>query len=157
MVSRYDIMIDSITGIDPIDQQVYPDPLVIDYAKFQYNEPPYIVDIDERLQTYPYIITNSLYQVAAYDDIIFSINNIPHRSLLMKTKVYDDWSSLITYSKNDVINYQNNIYISLKDDNLNNTPGQVSIHWSNSEASSLYPTIKFPVVGDLNKFMKRSQ
>ena len=203
MISRYDIMTDSITQVDSVDQQVYPDPLSIDYASFQYNEPPYIVDVDDRIQLYAYTVTNAFYKVAAYDDIIFSINNVPHRSLLMKTKVYDGWNPAVTYDLGDTIMYgseiysslkgynvnhvpgtspytagwdvlvtyitgnviyfEQNVYISLLNNNLGNTPNTSPTYWklsndsplwwTTSESTAYYPTIKFPVAVDLNKFM----
>jgi len=82
MISRYDIMNGSETQYDPVDNQVWPDSLSADFESFQFTQPPYIVEPDERLQKYPYIVTNAFYQSTEYDDIIFNINIVPHVSLL---------------------------------------------------------------------------
>jgi hypothetical protein len=82
MISRYSLMRNSLTESDSVDTQIYPDILTVDFGSFSYTEPPFIVDVDDRLQQFPYLITNAFYKQAAYDDIVFSINNIPHTSLL---------------------------------------------------------------------------
>lgn len=80
MISRYDLM--KASPVADTDDQVYPDVLTIDFNSFAFTQPPYQVESDERLKTFPYLITNAFYQVAAYDDIVFMINKIPHVSLL---------------------------------------------------------------------------
>lgn len=81
MISRYDLMQPSLTATD-IDNQVYPDVLTADFGSFVYTQPPFQVQPNDSLQKLPYITTNGLYNVAAYEDIVFMINNVPHVSLL---------------------------------------------------------------------------
>lgn len=81
MISRYDLMKGSPTAVDT-DNQVYPDVLTVDFTTFTYTQPPFQVEVSDTLQKLPYVISNSFYNVAAYEDIVFMINNVPHVSLL---------------------------------------------------------------------------
>jgi hypothetical protein len=82
MISRYDLMKPSITSSDSVDTQAYPDVLSANFGNFNYSQPPFIVQPDFKLQQLPYIITNAFYNVAAYDDIVLLINNVPHISFV---------------------------------------------------------------------------
>lgn len=82
MKSRYDIMKGSATEHDPEDLQRFPDPLSIDYSSFEFTEPPLQYEVTYLFLERPYVVTNALYGEPVYDDLILSINNIPHMSTL---------------------------------------------------------------------------
>ena len=75
MISRYDLMAAS-SDIDETDLERYPDPLTIDYENLVLTEAPYQYEIDETFIKKPYIVTNALYGVTEYDDIILDINGV---------------------------------------------------------------------------------
>jgi hypothetical protein len=154
MVSRYDIMLSSLTEADSVDKQVYPDPLSVNYNLFQYTQPPYIVDIDDRIINFPYITTNAFYGTAEYDDIVFNINGVPHVSLLDLFKTYYTWSATAKYSKNETITYSGLVYSSAIDNNYNNIPIPGGPYWSVIEAQAAFGVLRFPVYGDITAFMK---
>ena len=79
MVSRYDMMKAS-DQTDLVTNLVYPDPLSVDYGSFQLTTAPYVVGTDDRFRKYPFLIMYAIYGQAQYDDIILSLNNIPHLS-----------------------------------------------------------------------------
>jgi hypothetical protein len=81
MQSRYDIMKTGST-VDPFDNQLYPDTLSVNFDSFTYNQPPYVVIPNYQLELKPYLFCYSYYGVAAYEDIVFNINNVLHVSLL---------------------------------------------------------------------------
>jgi hypothetical protein len=81
MQTRYNLMTSSAV-YDIVDTQAYPDVLIVNFSQFHYAEPPYILPIDDRMKTKPFIITNAFYGVATYEDIIFNINNVSHISQL---------------------------------------------------------------------------
>jgi hypothetical protein len=81
MQSRYDVMKAGSTS-DSFDNQVYPDTLSANFGNFTYTQPPYIVIPNYQLELKPYLFCYSYYGVAAYEDIIFNINNVLHISLL---------------------------------------------------------------------------
>jgi hypothetical protein len=80
MISRYDMMTSSNTS--DIDNQPFPDVLSVDFNSFKYTQPPYQVEPNDSLEKVPYVTASALYGVAAYEDIVFMINNVPHVSLL---------------------------------------------------------------------------
>lgn len=80
MFSRYDLMTGSPTQTDPADNQVWPDPLSVDFTSFTLTQAPFILQPDDRLEEYPYLVMYSIYVSAQYDDIILSLNNVPHIS-----------------------------------------------------------------------------
>ena len=79
MISRYDVMKQSPTQTDT-DNQPWPDPLSVDFSTFVYNQPPFIYEPDDTFAQRPYLTCYGIYGVAAYDDYVLNINNIPHIS-----------------------------------------------------------------------------
>lgn len=86
MVSRYDRMSASVTEIDTSGES-WPDPLSVNWGKFEFKTPATIVPVDERFQKRFYLITAAMYKedlkttimsYSYYDDIILNINNVPH-------------------------------------------------------------------------------
>jgi hypothetical protein len=69
--------------IDSKTKETYPDPLSIDFSSFEYTEPAIKVEPDETIAQKPYLLMSAQYGVTYYDDIILSLNNIPHLSKLM--------------------------------------------------------------------------
>lgn len=62
------------------DNQVWPDPLSVDYTSFTATQAPFVIPTDDRLQHFPYLVMFTLYQQAMYDDIVMMLNNVPHLS-----------------------------------------------------------------------------
>ena len=81
MQSRYDIMKAGVTS-DSYDAQLYPDTLSANFNNFTYSQPPYVVIPNYQLQLKPYLFCYTYYNVAAYEDLVFNINNVLHISLL---------------------------------------------------------------------------
>ena len=79
MFSRYDLMRGSANQIDT-DGEVWPDPLTVDYTSFTLTQAPYSFLPEDRLQKYPYLVTYAFYKQTQYEDIVFSINGVPHLS-----------------------------------------------------------------------------
>lgn len=79
MVSRYDVMKQSTTETDT-DNQPWPDPLSVDFSTFIYIQPPFIYEPDDMFSQRPYLTCYGIYTVAAYDDFVMNINNVPHIS-----------------------------------------------------------------------------
>ena len=100
MISRYSMMTNSV--VSDTDLDLFPDVLSVDYTKFVFNSPPIVITPDIRLQEKPYYTTNALYGEAAYDDMLFNINNIPHTSLLF------DSETLNVPSKEDLLAFMTN-------------------------------------------------
>jgi hypothetical protein len=67
---------------DSYDAQLYPDTLSANFNNFTYSQPPYVVIPNYQLQLKPYLFCYTYYNVAAYEDIVFNINNVLHISLL---------------------------------------------------------------------------
>ena len=88
-ISRYDYMMEG-SVLDPIDNQVYPDPLSINYNNLSLSEPPIRYEVTEIFIQKPYLFTNRLYGISSMDDIILTLNNIPHISELDKQISNDD-------------------------------------------------------------------
>lgn len=66
------------------------------------------------------ILNNSTLSDIGY---IFVANNAAFTKTPLYTSIiYEDWDSSKTYSKNDTVEYNNNFYHSITDDNLNNEP-----------------------------------
>nr|DAE47652.1 MAG TPA: hypothetical protein [Bacteriophage sp.] len=80
--SRYDFM-NSGTTKDEVSGSYYPDPLTLNYLDLNMSEVPL-----KNTMTDAKIITfwneaHTLYGVSGYDDIILTLNGIPHKNFLM--------------------------------------------------------------------------
>lgn len=86
-MTRYDLMQTSSTQYDTKDRQPWPDPLTVDYTKFQFTEPPYNFAVDDTFLFYPYMACSAIYGEAENEDIILSVNKVPHISLMQIEQV----------------------------------------------------------------------
>jgi len=86
MISRYTVMKPSNVQ-DSLTQEVYPDPLSVDYKDFPYSSNPIQIPLDISFMNRFYILTYKLYGVTYYDDIILDLNNIPHFSKLTEYNI----------------------------------------------------------------------
>ena len=87
MLSRYTLMKTSLVLDEGGDNQPYGDSLSIDFSTIDYTEPPFKYNPTEQFLYKPYSVTMAFYGadtsgLAAYDDIVLNINNIPHISLV---------------------------------------------------------------------------
>lgn len=84
IASRYDAMVPSLQR-DTVDNQPYPDILSLDFNTFEVNEPPFQYLADESLRRRPYQTISYFLENTAraqYDDIVLTLNNIPHKDLI---------------------------------------------------------------------------
>ena len=81
MFSRYDTMTKSKTK-DPVDQDNYPDTLVINYNNVHLSQIPGRVPIAKTdIDRIWYLVTKQL-QVSETDDVLLTINSIPYVGML---------------------------------------------------------------------------
>lgn len=79
--SRYDFMQKSKTS-DEVTRDLYPDPLTIDYQNIEMNSTPLRDELsDEKISSF-WHEAEKAYGAAIYDDIVLSLNGVPHKNLL---------------------------------------------------------------------------
>lgn len=82
MFSRYDAMVES-TVIDAVDQQVYPDPLSLNYNDISLSEIPKLREVAQQdLNKFWLFVLREYGTMAEGDDIILTINNVPYLGML---------------------------------------------------------------------------
>jgi len=81
--TRYDYMFEG-SSFDPKDDILYPDPLSFNFNSFTFTTPPIRYELTEAFIQKPYLFTNALYNNTSFDDVILTLNNIPHVSELDK-------------------------------------------------------------------------
>ena len=84
--NRYDFMDEGYTK-DPIIGDNYPDPLTLNYLDFFLNtiyapDPGVEVKLDETNIENFAKLTNDIYGLPIYDDIVLTLNNVPHKNFL---------------------------------------------------------------------------
>jgi len=72
---------------DSLTQEVYPDPLSVDYNDFSFNSAPIQIPLDISFMNRFYILTYKVYGATYYDDILMNLNNIPHFSKLTEHEI----------------------------------------------------------------------
>ena len=81
MKSRYDFMKPGVTE-DSVDQDNYPDSLTLIYLEFELQDSVEAVELRDVDIIQFWNFVHSRYGTAEYDDIILSLNNIPHKNFL---------------------------------------------------------------------------
>lgn len=102
ITSRYDLMVPS-SQVD-IDNQQYPDVLSVDMKAFELLEPPIQYPMDQSFKRKPYQIIGYFYRNttnAQYDDIVLTINSIPHKDLI------EEGDTIIIPVTSDMLNFIN--------------------------------------------------
>lgn len=82
--SRYDFMKEGAV-LDEVTRTTYPDPLSLNYSslKLQHDVPIQDIMTGNRI-TFFWKEAENIYGVAGYDDVVLSLNNIPHRNFLQE-------------------------------------------------------------------------
>ena len=73
---------------DPKDGAIYPDPLTLNYNVFKSTEKPGIVELDTGNIERMWLLVAGYYGTAEYDDMLLSLNGIPHKNLLKEGSVF---------------------------------------------------------------------
>lgn len=79
--SRYDFMLAGEVQ-DEVTDNLYPDPLSINYFNFTLEEMPQTVKLDNMNINFIWKIANDVYGVPAWDDMVLSLNGVPHINFL---------------------------------------------------------------------------
>lgn len=80
-LSRYDYMSEgSVT--DEVSKSAYPDPLSLNYLNFNLTSTPIKNVMTDSKIIYFWKEAENIYGVAKWDDIVLTINNIPHKNFL---------------------------------------------------------------------------
>lgn len=80
-LSRYDFMTEGNTK-DEKSGSYYPDPLSLNYLNLRMSSVPYKDIMDEEKIIHFWNEASSYYQVVGYDDIVLTLNGIPHKNFL---------------------------------------------------------------------------
>lgn len=94
--SRYDFMKDGVVA-DEITGSFYPDPLSLNYSDFSMSSVPVKNTMSEKKIIFLWKEAESLYGSPCWDDIVLTLNGIPHKNFL---NVGDD---LFFPSENDIL------------------------------------------------------
>lgn len=84
MKSRYNYMTESNYGFDSVIDDSYPDPLSLNYLKFniQSGIPPMVKNIDLTNVQRFWKLPIEVYGKAELDDIVLTLNGVEHRNFL---------------------------------------------------------------------------
>lgn len=101
ILSRYNAMKPS--SQKDIDNQPYPDVLSLDFNAFNISIPPFQFFTTETIRHKPYLAFARLWgaKTAEGDDIVLTINNVPHKDLITEGNL------IIVPVIRDVINFIN--------------------------------------------------
>lgn len=80
MLSRYDFMSDGIVS-DEFGRN-YPDPLSLNYLNIKVSEKPRHVRLSEEDTVSFWLTASKVYGVSQLDDIVLTVNGVPHRNFL---------------------------------------------------------------------------
>jgi hypothetical protein len=80
--SRYDFMNEGLTA-DELSGSYYPDPLSLNYLNLQMTSVPIKDTIDDTKAIFFWKEAEDLYGVAGYDDVVLTLNGVPHKNFLM--------------------------------------------------------------------------
>ena len=81
MISRYDFMDDGV-ALDPVSGSRYPDPLSLNYLNFRWSQLPKKDKMSESKILFFWKVAEIYYGSAEYDDIVLTLNGVPHKNLL---------------------------------------------------------------------------
>lgn len=81
MNSRYDFMREG-TVKDEKSGSLYPDPLSLNYLNFDVTEIPYEDKLTDNKIRLLWLEAQSLYGTACWDDIVLTLNGVPHKNFL---------------------------------------------------------------------------
>lgn len=99
--NRYDFMTPGSVQ-DEKSGSYYPDPLSLNYLNFKMTEVPYVDKFSATACREPWKEMNSIYGRPAYDDVVLTLNGIPHSNFLKEGQiVYVPKEGDITNSFND--------------------------------------------------------
>lgn len=79
--SRYDFMKDGITA-DEVSGSFYPDPLTLNYADFSMTSVPLKDTLSAKKITFFWKESDNLYGSPCWDDIVLTLNGVPHKNFL---------------------------------------------------------------------------
>lgn len=68
--------------VDDVDGETYPDPLTLNYSSFIPSQFIESLTLLENDLARPWVLFSRKYGQAIYDDVILSLNEVPHRNFL---------------------------------------------------------------------------
>jgi hypothetical protein len=86
MRSRYDFMDASVVR-DTEDNSVYPDPLTLNYNTFKLGNKPRMLELTSSDVDSIWMLIAQHYGTAEYDDMVLTLNGVPHRNLLTEGSI----------------------------------------------------------------------
>lgn len=81
--SRYDFMRDGNT-VDEVLNSSYPDPLSLNYHKLALSDLPKKDKMTGTKIAYFWKETENIYGAPVYDDVVLTLNGVPHKNLLQE-------------------------------------------------------------------------
>lgn len=79
--SRYDYMIEGNT-MDEISSSFYPDPLSLNYNNLNLTSIPQNMKLTSHDIIFLWKEVEDMYGIASYDDLVLTLNGIPHKNFL---------------------------------------------------------------------------
>ena len=79
--SRYDFMKDGVTA-DEISGSFYPDPLSLNYSDFSMSSVPLKDEMTSKKIIFFWKEAEALYGSPCWDDIVLTLNGVPHKNFL---------------------------------------------------------------------------
>lgn len=79
--SRYDFMKQGVTA-DSVSGSLYPDPLTLNYNELSLSAIPQKDTLNAQDIIYFWKETEDMYGIASYDDMVLTLNGIPHKNFL---------------------------------------------------------------------------
>lgn len=68
---------------DSEDLEDYPDPLSVNWSDFKLTTAPFLTKIESRYIDKLWLLLLKIYSRTDMDDIIFTLNNVPYRKMLL--------------------------------------------------------------------------
>lgn len=86
--SRYDYMKEGNVR-DSVSESLYPDPLSLSYLDLHLSEKPVETTLGDSDIAFFWYTTQNVYGVPAWDDVVLTLNGIPHKNFLkLGDKIY---------------------------------------------------------------------
>lgn len=79
--SRYDYMEQGVTS-DDVSGSLYPDPLTLNYNELTLTSIPQKDTLKAQDIIFFWKETEDMYNIASYDDMVLTLNGIPHKNFL---------------------------------------------------------------------------
>lgn len=86
--SRYDYMVEG-AGYDEISESMYPDPLSLNYLDLNISNKPAELTLRDSDIAFFWYSTQNIYGIPRWDDIVLTLNGVPHKNFLKQgDKIY---------------------------------------------------------------------